>query len=141
MITFSYTRHTRQDSPGRVISSTQRPLPDNTQYSQEKNIHPPCGIRTQIPSKRDVVDPRLTLRGQWDRCICILVTIRIRVKLLEIQRKRSSFSKHTNCVCSSIWYFLVRFTLMVTENFTVNLLIYGVHNCYLMCQDNLTYYL
>ena len=30
---------------------------------------------------------------------------------------------------------------MVTENFTVNLLIYGVHNCYLMCQDNLTYYL
>jgi len=27
------THHSRYDSSGRVISSTQRPLPDNTRYS------------------------------------------------------------------------------------------------------------
>ena len=30
------TYHSRQDSSGRVISSTQRPLPDNTQHSEQK---------------------------------------------------------------------------------------------------------
>ena len=35
------THHSRQDSFGRVISSSQRPLPDNTQHSQQKNIHAP----------------------------------------------------------------------------------------------------
>ena len=35
------THHSRQDSSGRVISSSQRPLPDNTQHSQQTNIHAP----------------------------------------------------------------------------------------------------
>jgi hypothetical protein len=30
-----------------VISSSQRPLPDNTRHSQQTNIHAPRGIRTQ----------------------------------------------------------------------------------------------
>jgi len=34
------THHTRWDSSGRVICSTQRPLPD-TQHSQQTNIHGP----------------------------------------------------------------------------------------------------
>ena len=42
------TRHIRYDSSGRVISSSQRPLPDNTRHSQQTNIHAPGGIRTQI---------------------------------------------------------------------------------------------
>ena len=33
------THHTRQDFFGRVISSSQRPLPDNTQNSQQTDIH------------------------------------------------------------------------------------------------------
>ena len=41
------THHIRQDSSGRVISSSQRPVPDNTQHSQQTNIHAPGGIRTQ----------------------------------------------------------------------------------------------
>ena len=40
------TQHSRQDSSGRVISSSQRPLPDNTRHSQQTNIHAPSGIRT-----------------------------------------------------------------------------------------------
>jgi len=46
------TRHTRWDSSGRVISPTQRPLPDNKQQSQQTNNHAPCGILTRNSSKR-----------------------------------------------------------------------------------------
>ena len=45
------TRHGRQDSSGRGISLLQRPLPDNTQHSQETDVHDPGGIRTRNPSK------------------------------------------------------------------------------------------
>ena len=38
------TQHSRWDSSGRVISSSQRPLPDNTRHSQQTNIHAPGGI-------------------------------------------------------------------------------------------------
>jgi hypothetical protein len=44
------THHSREDSFGRVISSSPRPLPD-TRHSQQTNIHPPCGIRTQDLSR------------------------------------------------------------------------------------------
>ena len=40
------------ERPGRVISSSQRPLPDNTRHSQQTNIHAPGGIRTQDLSRR-----------------------------------------------------------------------------------------
>jgi hypothetical protein len=48
---------------GRVISSSQRPLPDNTQ-----NKHPcPGGTQTHDLSTRGAVDLRLRPRGHWDR--------------------------------------------------------------------------
>jgi hypothetical protein len=50
-ITIIYMHHIRQDSTGRVISPTQRPLPDNTQHSQETDIHAPSGIRTHKPAR------------------------------------------------------------------------------------------
>jgi hypothetical protein len=40
---------------------------DNTQHSQETNIHAPGGIRTHNPSQRAAADPRLRPRGHWDR--------------------------------------------------------------------------
>ena len=45
------TQHSRQDSSGRVISSSQRPLPDNTRHSQQTNIHAPGGIRNNDLSR------------------------------------------------------------------------------------------
>ena len=45
------TNHSRYDSSGRVISSSQRPLPDNTRHSQQTNIHAPGGIRTHDLSR------------------------------------------------------------------------------------------
>jgi len=61
------THHSRYDSSGRVISSSQRPLPDNTQHSRQTNIHAPRGIRTHDLSKRAAADLRLRSRDYWDR--------------------------------------------------------------------------
>jgi hypothetical protein len=66
-IRLSWTRHTLYDSSGRVISPTQRPLLDNTQHSQQTDIHAGGGIRIHNPSKRATADPRLRPRGHWDQ--------------------------------------------------------------------------
>jgi hypothetical protein len=55
-------RHTS----GRVISPTQRTLPDNTQHLQEKEIHAPGRIRTRSPSKPTATDTCLRPDGHWD---------------------------------------------------------------------------
>ena len=50
-----------------MISPSQRPLLENTQHSQQTNIHAPGGIRTHDRSRRAAVDLRLRPRGYWDR--------------------------------------------------------------------------
>jgi len=42
------THHSRLDSSGRVISSLQRPLPENTQHSQQTDINAPVGFEPTI---------------------------------------------------------------------------------------------
>jgi hypothetical protein len=68
-VTLIYTQHIRQDSSGRGISPTQRPVPDNTQRSQETDVHAPGEIRTRNPSKRKAEDSCLKPRGHWDRFV------------------------------------------------------------------------
>ena len=46
-ITHKTTHHSRQNSSGRVISSSQRPLRDNTQYSQQISM-PPVGFEPTV---------------------------------------------------------------------------------------------
>jgi hypothetical protein len=58
----------RYDSSERVIGPSQRPVPDNTQHSQETDIHAPGGIRTRNPRNR----PRP--RGHRDRPVLITQT-------------------------------------------------------------------
>ena len=60
------THHSRQDSSGRVISASQRPLPDKTQHSQQTDFHASGGIRTHDLSRRAAVNLRLRPRGHWD---------------------------------------------------------------------------
>ena len=45
------THHGRWDDSGRVITSSQRPLPDNTQHSQQTDIHAPGWIRNHDLSR------------------------------------------------------------------------------------------
>ena len=48
-ISHTTTQHSRQDYSGRVISSSQRPQPDNTQHSQQTDTAmPPVGFETTI---------------------------------------------------------------------------------------------
>ena len=54
MMTLYYTHHTRYDFSGLVISRTQRPLPDNTQHSQEADIRALGGIRTRNPASEQL---------------------------------------------------------------------------------------
>ena len=58
------THYTRWDSPGRVISPTQRLIPDNTAVIRDKTFMPPRGIRIHNPSERAAADPRLSPQGQ-----------------------------------------------------------------------------
>jgi hypothetical protein len=57
-------RHTTLGTtPGRMVSPAQRPVSDNTQYSQGTDIHALGGVRTRNPSKREVPDTHLSPRG------------------------------------------------------------------------------
>ena len=59
------TQHSPYDSSRRVISSSQRPLPDNTQHSKQR--HPcPGGIRNHNLSRRGSTVLRLRPRGHCD---------------------------------------------------------------------------
>ena len=55
-----------------MVSPSQRPLPDNTQHSQQTNIHVPGGIRTHNLSRRTAGDLRHRPRGHWDRHLWII---------------------------------------------------------------------
>jgi hypothetical protein len=57
-----------------VISLTQSHLPDNTQWSQETDIHVPGGIQTHSPNKGAAAGPRLRPHGHWVRTIIIIIT-------------------------------------------------------------------
>ena len=48
-----------------LISSSQRPLPDNTRHSQQTNIHAPGGIRTHDLSN-------VGSNPTWGMDICLL---------------------------------------------------------------------
>ena len=69
------THHSRKDSSGPVISSLQRPLPDNTQHSQQTNIHALGGIRTHDLSRRAAAGLRLRPHGHWDRQYSTIINI------------------------------------------------------------------
>jgi len=61
-----------------VIVPSQKPLPNNEQYSQETDNHAFIGIRTRNRRKLAVPDTHLRPRGHWDRpfdkYICVLHT-------------------------------------------------------------------
>jgi len=61
-----------RDSPLVDLGSSQRPLPDKTQHSQQTGIHAAGGIRTHYLNRRAAVDLRLRPRGHWDRLISLL---------------------------------------------------------------------
>ena len=61
------TYRSRQDSSGHVIGLSQRPLPDDTQHSQQIAIHVPDAIRTCSLSSHAAAKLRLRPRSHWDQ--------------------------------------------------------------------------
>jgi len=59
------THHTRQDSSGRVISPTTRTLPDNSQHSQDTNVHAPVGFEPIIPASERPQTYALDRASSW----------------------------------------------------------------------------
>ena len=58
--TYTHTpHHTRWESYGWGMGPSQRPLPYNTQHSEDTDIHAPYGILTHNPSKRAAANPHL----------------------------------------------------------------------------------
>jgi hypothetical protein len=83
-----------------VVSSSQTPLPDNT---QQTNIHAPGGIRTHDHSRRAAADLCLRPRGRWVRQYLLLLygfnqnryastsfTFRCKISLKSLQCQQSS---------------------------------------------------
>ena len=58
-----WTHHTRSDSSVHAISPTYRTLPDNTQHSQQTDIHAPGEIRTRNPSQPAATTWRPTVQN------------------------------------------------------------------------------
>ena len=75
------THHSQQDSSVRVIISSQRPLPDNTQHSQQTHIHSPGGIQTHNLSRPAAADLRLRPRGHWDGPAVLFILLHLRPKI------------------------------------------------------------
>ena len=70
------TYHRLQDSSGRVISPTQRPLPENTQHSQQTSITP-VGFERTIPASQrpqthalDRADTRIGQKCEYSKRTC-----------------------------------------------------------------------
>jgi hypothetical protein len=55
------------DTPHSVGLLWTSDQPDNSQHSQETDIHDRVKIRTRNPSKRAAADQLLRPRGHWDR--------------------------------------------------------------------------
>ena len=63
------THHTRYDISGRVISSSQIPVPDNTQHSQRQTSTPSTGFEPVILAIEWPQTPRHRQRDHGDRLI------------------------------------------------------------------------
>ena len=64
--------HSDTQHPVGFLWTSDQPLAetsDNTQHSQQTDVHAPGWIRTRNPIKRAAADLRLRPRGHWDRLV------------------------------------------------------------------------
>ena len=85
-----------------MISSSQRPLPGNTQHSQQTNIRTLGGIRTHDLSWRAAADLRRRPRGHWDRhCIYIVNSI---VRIVDLVPSQLTLELSYLHSCTSVYF-------------------------------------
>ena len=100
-----------------MISPSRRPVPHNTQHSQQTRIHAPDGIRTHNFSRRAAADLRLRPGGHWDRLYALIVEIK---KLIEnVDPKPRSEHLETPCTVARIiskWILQSKMPLLSTTS-------------------------
>jgi hypothetical protein len=67
------TQHIRQDFSARVISPSLRPLPENTQHSQETFV-PPAGFESAMPASERPQTHALDRTTTWIGLHCVFIT-------------------------------------------------------------------
>ena len=110
---YTTTQHSRQDSSGRVISSSQRPLPDNTRHSQQTNIHAPGGFEPKISAGER---PQAARLGNSTLHTAVINTYIPRVLTVSACEDHIAFTKHSYfffaheiaCHCNGDCVLLVR---------------------------------
>ena len=94
-----------------MISPSQRPLPDNTQHSQQTNIQALGGIRTHNLSRRAAKNLRLRPRGHWDRRFFYITLRNYKTfvsHLFSHKTCKKHYMTHANLyVCSCCCYLMV----------------------------------
>jgi hypothetical protein len=129
-ITLIQAYHALYDSSGRVISPTQRPLPDSTQHSQETDMHAHGGIGTRNPRKQSAADPRLRPRGNCDRpsalhnvkCSCGTVIYGVNILCQNSGsplRQKQEISDTAVCL-ETAFYILAFYVLILYLHFNLN---------------------
>jgi hypothetical protein len=96
-------RTSRYDSSGRVISSSQRPLPGNTQHSQQTDIHAPGGIWTNSLSRRAATDLRPRPCSHWDKRKLVYyhkLASRVLLKII------TDLHMNYNCNVEGNWFYI-----------------------------------
>ena len=106
------TQHSRWDSSGRVICSSQRPLPDITQHTQQKIIHAPGGIRIHNLNRRAVADLRLRSRGIWDSHLQ-------RLKMLQLSFRTTTHVEMNSGFGEIILFFIIRYLLVISRSYVL----------------------
>jgi hypothetical protein len=116
--------HSRHTTSGRTVlnewSARHKDLYlTNTPHSQNIDTHAPGGIRTCNASKRAATDPRLRLRGHWDRLqgslrnyVLLYVQLNSSTRFTRSTLSRSMVDTNFKTMLCKVPYFNVR----VTEN-------------------------
>jgi hypothetical protein len=78
-----------------VTGPSHRPLPDNTQHSQETDIHAPGGILTRNSSKQAAADPRLRSCSHSNRPLSFMLAQNHFESLFSMTLLSSCFQNHT----------------------------------------------
>ena len=100
-----------------MISSSQRPLPDNTQHLQQTNIHAPGGIRTHNPGRRAAADLRLRPRGHWEWCLLVYLNLLCQLlKYCYLEKINIIFE-----ICEYKWLFMWIYYLRWGDNIKMDL--------------------
>jgi hypothetical protein len=95
-----------------LIAESQRPLPGNTQHSQETDIHVPGGIRTNDLKWRAAMDLRLRPCGHWDLHEFVFTRFYVQV----IHLSFSGLTKSVFIFCLLILQFWPRFTAQTFDS-------------------------